>query len=254
MSINITSTSDPLVTDGPTSSSTPATAQEEGTQKYQGVSALMSAVPDPAVIAKLANEFFAALPGAPVPPNAPSSLSPPQAGAIPAAPGAAVPDYPRGMFSFPAAPNAPQPTSPQPPRQPALSEADFRAIAASLAGELPLAPQVTTAAPPAAIPLSASSADAGSGGPWAAAPQIPPAAEMYSFPGVPAVPASPTAGPPSGSDAGRSSIFAVREHCCRQNRSMGRRPPLRGSQRRIFISSRARRIGPRRSRGAGVAA
>jgi cysteine desulfurase / selenocysteine lyase len=197
MSINITSTSDPLVTDGPTSSSTPATAQEEGTQKYQGVSALMSAVPDPAVIAKLANEFFAALPGAPVPPNAPSSLSPPQAEAIPAAPGAAVPDYPRGMFSFPAAPNAPQPTSPAS----ALSEADFRAIAASLAGELPLAPQVTTAAPPAAIPLSTSSADAGSGGPWAAAPQIPPAAEMYSFPGVPAVPASSTAGPPSGSDA-----------------------------------------------------
>ncbi|MGD0215747.1 MAG: family 2A encapsulin nanocompartment shell protein, partial [Terriglobales bacterium] len=197
MSINTTSTSDPLVTDGPTSSSTPATAQEEGTQKYQGVSALMSAVPDPAVIAKLANEFFAALPGAPVPPNAPSSLSPPQAEAIPAAPGAAVPDYPRGMFSFPAAPNAPQPTSPAS----ALSEADFRAIAASLAGELPLAPQVTTAAPPAAISLSASSTDAGSGGPWAAAPQIPPAAEMYSFPGVPAVPASSTAGPPSGSDA-----------------------------------------------------
>ena len=77
MSINITSTSDPLATDGQTSPSTPATAQEEGTQKYQGVSALMSTVPDPTVIAKLANEFFAALPGAAVPPNVlPSSLSP----------------------------------------------------------------------------------------------------------------------------------------------------------------------------------
>jgi len=33
-----------------------------------------------------------------------------------------------------------------------------------------------------------------------AAPQIPPAAEMYSFPGVPAAPASPPTAPPSGSD------------------------------------------------------
>ncbi len=199
MSINITSTSDPLATDGQTSPSTPATAQEEGTQKYQGVSALMSTVPDPTVIAKLANEFFAALPGAAVPPNVlPSSLSPLREGAIPAAPGTTVLDNPRGMFSSPAAPNAPQPSSTSPAST--LNEADFRAIAASLAGELPLAPQVTTAALPAAIPLSTSSADAGSGGPWAAAPQIPPAAEMYSFPGVPSVPTSPPTGPPTGSD------------------------------------------------------
>jgi len=210
MSINITSTSDPLTTDGPTSSSTPVTAQEEGTQRYQGVSALMSALPDPAVIAKLANEFFTALPGAAVPPNAPPlSPTPHQAGAIPAAPGAVVPDYPRGMFSFPA-PNA-VPSAPQPPASTsALNEADFRAIAASLAGELPPAPQVTTAAPPAEVPLSSSSADAGGGGPWAAPPQIPPAAEMYSFPGVPAAPASPPTGPPSGSDLAAipSSPFA----------------------------------------------
>jgi cysteine desulfurase / selenocysteine lyase len=199
MSINITSTSDPLATDGPTSSSTPATAQEEGTQKYQGVSALMSALPDPAVIAKLANELFAALPGAAAPPNAPSSSpSSNHVGTISAAPGATIPDYPRGMFSLPAVPNkgVPQPPSPAS----ALTEADFRAIAASLVGALPLAPQLTTAAPPATMPLSSSSADAGSGGPWATAPQIPPAAEMYPFPGVPAMPASPPTGPPSGSD------------------------------------------------------
>jgi cysteine desulfurase / selenocysteine lyase len=197
MSINITSTSDPLTTDAPTSSSTPATAQEEGTQKYQGVSAPMSALPDPTMIAKLANEFFAALPGAAVPPNAPSS-SPNQAGAVPAAPGAVVPDYPRETFSSPAAPNAAQPPSTSPAN--ALNEADFSAIAASLAGALPLAPQVTTAAPPAATPVSSSSADAGNGGPWAAAPQIPAAAEMYSFPGVPSTHASTPTAPPSGSD------------------------------------------------------
>ncbi len=199
MSINITSTSDRVATDAPTSSSTPEAAQEEGTKKYQGVSALMSAVPDPAAIAKLANEFFAALPGAASPANAAlSSPSPNAAEPIPVAP-PGVPDYPREMFSFPAVPNA---GVPQPPSSPtsALNEADFRAIAASLAGALPLAPQVRAAAPPAAVPASSSSVAAESGGPWAAAPQIPPAAEKYSFPGVPAAPASPPTAPPSGSD------------------------------------------------------
>jgi hypothetical protein len=111
----------------------------------------MSAVPDPAVIAKLANEFFAALPGAACAcERGVSSLSPPGAGAIPTPrrerPS---PDYPRETFSSPA-PN-PLRSSGTVSHRSALNEADFRAIAASLAGELPLAPQVTTAAPPAAI-------------------------------------------------------------------------------------------------------
>jgi len=92
----------------------------------------MSAVPDPAAIAKLANEFFAALPGAASPANAAlSSPSPNAAEPIPVAP-PGVPDYPREMFSFPAVPNA---GVPQPPSSPtsALNESDFRAIAASLA-------------------------------------------------------------------------------------------------------------------------
>ena len=66
MSINTTSTSDRIGTDSATSSST----EKEGTRKYEGVSALLSAAPDPDVIAKLANEFFAALPGATLPANA----------------------------------------------------------------------------------------------------------------------------------------------------------------------------------------
>jgi cysteine desulfurase/selenocysteine lyase len=176
MSINTTSTSDRIAPSSPTSSS----AQEKAAQEYQGV----AAVPDPAVIARLANEFFAALPGA------------------------TAPDYPREIFSVPAVPNPRAvvpgipgvPTPPSPPPSGALNEADFRAIAASLAGEMPLAPQIPTAAPPPAMPGSTSSVDGGKGGPWAAAPEIPPAAEMYSFPGVPAVPSSPPTAPPGGAD------------------------------------------------------
>ena len=217
MSINITSTSDRIATDSPTSSSSQEGAQEGAGQKHQELPSLMSAVPDPALIAKLANEFFAALPSAVSPTNAAlSSPSRSEVGAIggvalPAVSGSlpdslpksvpnSLPDYPREMFSFPNVPNAgvPQPPSVSPAG--ALNEADFRAIAASLAGALPLAPQVTAAAPPAAVPASSSSLNAENGGPWAAAPQIPPAAEVYSFPGVPAMPSSPPTAPPSGSD------------------------------------------------------
>jgi cysteine desulfurase/selenocysteine lyase len=201
VSINTTSTSDRIATDSTTSSS----AQEEGAQKYGGVSAAMAALPDPAVIARLANEFFAALPTEMTPPNlALSPASPSEAGAIPAAaaPPAAVPDFPREMFSFPAVPNASSvPGVPQPPSSPPagpLTEADFPAIVASLSGAAPLVPQVSAAAP--AIPGPFSSVDGEKGGPWAAAPQIPPAAEMYSFPGVPAMPLSPPTAPPSGAD------------------------------------------------------
>jgi cysteine desulfurase/selenocysteine lyase len=217
MSINITSTSDRIATDSPTSSSTQEAAQEGGAQKHQDVSYLMSAVPDPAVIAKLANEFFAALPGTQPPANAALSSPPPsELGAIPLAVRPAVPDslpdslpksvansvpdYPREMFSVPRVSNAGMPQPPSVSPASALNEADFRAIAASLAGALPLAPQVTAAVPPAAVPVSSSAINAENGRPWATAPQIPPAAEMYSFPGVPAMPSSPPTGPPSGSD------------------------------------------------------
>jgi len=210
VSINTTSTSDRIAADSPTSTS----AQEEGAQKYGSVSAAMAALPDPAVIARLANEFFAALPTAMAPPSlglSPASAR--EAGAIPAvAPPAAVPDFPREMFSFPAVPNSGSvPGVPQAPSSPptgALTEADFRAIVASLSGATPLVPQVSAAAP--AIPGSSSSVDGEKGGPWAAAPQIPPAAEMYSFPGVPAMPVSPPTAPPSGADlAAVSSAPAV---------------------------------------------
>src|ERR1700691_4105671 len=102
MSTNITSTSDRVASDTPTSSSSSASSSalpsvQEGARKYDGVSGAMSPVPDPAMIARLANEFFAALPGAAMPADA----------AVPGAvPLAAAPDDPRAMFSIPALPNA----------------------------------------------------------------------------------------------------------------------------------------------------
>ncbi len=218
MSINTTSTSDRIAVGSPASPSA-----YEGGEQYEGVSGLMSAVPDPAVIAKLANEFFAALPGA-FPGTLPQAVTPPNTAVPPAsptdvdlrgisgaAPHAAVPDYPPETFPVPGMPNQRSiPGGPQMPSSPptgVLNEADFRAIAASLAGATPLVPQVTSAAPsstastiPGSSSSSLSSSDGEKGSPWAAAPQIPPAAEMYSFPGVPAMPASPLTGPPSGSD------------------------------------------------------
>jgi hypothetical protein len=59
MSTNTTSTSDRVGADTPTSSP----VQEEHVQKVQSASPFAVAIPDPVVIARLANEFFAALPG-----------------------------------------------------------------------------------------------------------------------------------------------------------------------------------------------
>jgi cysteine desulfurase / selenocysteine lyase len=202
MSINTTSTSDRIATDSVTSAST----EKEGSQRYEGVSRLISAVPDPAVIAKLANEFFAALPGATVPAKSAVSAAPNQPNANPEALPVSVPDYPRETFSIAAPPNSDRftgaPHSPSPPvGVPAgtLDESDFHAIAASLAGTLPLNSQSSSAALPTP-PVSSSSFDGEKDGPWAGAPSIPPATEMYSFPGVPALSPVPQTGPPSGSD------------------------------------------------------
>ena len=198
MSINTTSTSDRFEADSLTSSP----AQEEGVQKVSG-SPFAGARPDPAVLARLANEFFAALPGASVPVASPNEVDlRVPSGSIPRT---SVPDYPREMFSFPGAPNSGSvPGLPEMPSTvpiDALNEADFRAIAASLAGVVALVPQVPTPASPSAIlSPSTSSLEGEKAGPWAAAQQFPAAAEMFSFPGVPAIPSSPPTAPPSGSD------------------------------------------------------
>jgi len=206
MSTNTTSTSNRLGADVLTSS--PAQEHREDAEQYESASPFVTAVPDAAVIAKLANEFFAALPLAPKLPQemVPEELA---SGAVPAIPGMpprpAIPDYPREMFSFPTTPNVPVvPGVPRPPSSPptaALNEADFRAIAASLAGATSLAPQITTGAPVPAIPGSSSAfPDGEKAGPWSAAPRLAPNTEMYSFPAVPDMPSSPPTAPPSGSD------------------------------------------------------
>jgi cysteine desulfurase / selenocysteine lyase len=210
MSTNTTSTSDRFEADSLTSSP----AREEGVQKVSA-SPFATALPDPAVLARLANEFFAALPGAAEPLGASVRAASPNevdlrvpSGSFPRT---SVPDYPHEMFSFSAVPNPGSfPGLPQMPSTvptAALNEADYRAIAASLAGVVALVAEVPTPASPSAIPSPASSLSFLEGekaGPWAAAPQFPPALEMFSFPGVPAIPSSPPTAPPSGSDLAKA--------------------------------------------------
>jgi len=211
MSTNTTSTSDRFEADSLTSSP----AQEKGVQKVSA-SPFAATLPDPAVLARLANEFFAALPGAAEPLGASVPAASPNDVDLRVPSGSAartaVPDYQREMFSFPGVPNSgsvpglPDMASTVPIG--ALNEADFRAIAASLAGAVALVPQVPT---PAILSPSSSSLEGEKAGPWTAAPQFPPAVEMFSFPGIPAIPSSPPTAPPSGSDlaAAASSPAAV---------------------------------------------
>jgi cysteine desulfurase / selenocysteine lyase len=204
MSTNTTSTSDRLEDEGDSLTSSPA--QEEGAQRFVNVSPLVAALPDPAVIARLANEFFAALPGAaePLSASAPAASPTEVDLRLPAGSAArtAVPDYQREMFSFLAVPNPGSvPGIPQTPPIDMLNEADFRAIAASLAGVVAFVPQFPTPASPSAIPSpSPPSLESEKAGFWTAASQFPPAVEMFSFPGVPAMPTSPPTAPPSRSD------------------------------------------------------
>src|SRR5271163_3704127 len=204
MSTNTTSTSDRVEADSLTSSP----AQEEGVQKIESTSPFMAGLPDPAVLTRLANEFFAALPGAAGPSGAslpaasPNEIDPRVPSGLAQT---AVPDYQREMLSVPNVPHSGSvPGLPEMPSNlpiGALNEADFRAIAASLAGAVALVPQVPIPASPTAI-LSPSSPSLGGekAGPWAAAPGIPPAEEMFSFPSVPAIPSSRPTAPPSGSN------------------------------------------------------
>jgi cysteine desulfurase / selenocysteine lyase len=199
MSTITTSTSDGFEADSLTSSP----AQEKGVQKVEGASPVAATLPDAAVLARLANEFFAARPSASVPVASPHEVD--LRAPSESMPRTSVPDHPPETFSSPGAPNSGSVPGLQdmPSTVPtgALNEADFRAIAASLAGAVALVPQVPTPASPPAIPsLASSSLDGEKAGPWAAAPQFPPAAEMFSFPGVPAIPSSPPTAPPSGSD------------------------------------------------------
>src|SRR3984957_9643641 len=111
MSTNITSTNDPVAVDAPGSAPVPNPAE----RTYENPFAAIGSLPDPSVIARLANEFFAALPRVPLSENvSPSPVSTPEGGAsVPGisdpatlTPFTAEPVFSpsSNMFSFPAVP------------------------------------------------------------------------------------------------------------------------------------------------------
>ncbi|HYA25097.1 MAG TPA: aminotransferase class V-fold PLP-dependent enzyme, partial [Terriglobales bacterium] len=155
-------------------------------------------LPDPATLERLANEFFRAMPHdlangdvTEAPPEAESEEIPVTMFEEPLPPG--------GTSGVESAPNAPASlpyTQPGP-----LTEADLRAIAASLAGSTALVPGAPGTAPTPPVPGSPPGFLAESElPPMAMAPTLPPATELFSFPGVATMPFSPTS-PPAGADA-----------------------------------------------------
>jgi cysteine desulfurase/selenocysteine lyase len=198
----------------------------------------MFALPDPSVIARLANEFFAALPsnvaapenvGASAPgrastssvPMVPSPLPSAPAGVTaltpttpnvpesPAAPGSlayfldrtsplnATPTFPslNEAFAFQAVPGAqPLPGIPgMPTSAPGapLTEADLRAIPASLANVPSFAPGIPAGSSPPAPGSSAYFLDFEKVAPLTAATSFPDVAGMFSLPGVPGLQSIP---------------------------------------------------------------
>src|SRR6202167_1609462 len=187
MSTNITSTSNGARQNG-SKSSAPIPASGENFPRYPFAAIPL---PDPAVIERLANEFFLAMP---------KDLG--DGGSSPAPPAAESDEIP--VFSFPEMPRAGPPpsiaASPPPSPPGPLTETDLRAIAASLAGAMALAPGIAGTAPSSPVPNSPPGFPAGGNiSPISVAPTLPPGAELFSFPGTLGVPWSPLA-PPGGAD------------------------------------------------------
>jgi cysteine desulfurase / selenocysteine lyase len=222
MSTNTMNTSDRLAAGVPTSAPV-----DEGVQKYENPFAAMASLPDPAVIARLVNEFFAALPRSPLPPDSTATTSPPteiDAGSVPgavpppvapspspdvldaerASPMTAPPSFPsvNEMFAFPGVPGvASLPGIPAPPSSPPssqLTEADLRAIPASLAGATLVPGAPGTFAPPSTSGSPPGYPEGGKIAAPAALLTLPPATEMFPFPGIPAMPSSVPTAPPGG--------------------------------------------------------
>jgi cysteine desulfurase/selenocysteine lyase len=232
------STSDPGTSDRRSADRSALADQTAAAPMDDSGSAAMFALPDPAVIARLANEFFAALPGnAATPENVGASaparvtaatlpavpsftssspvgvtaLAPaiPNRPPLPAAPGSlayfldhtsplnASPSLPslNEAFAFPDVPGAQ--LLPDIPAMPAsapgapLSEAELRAIPASLGNVPAFAPGVPAAPSPLTASSSAYFLDLERAAPLAAAPSFPDVAAMFSFPGVPGMQSIP---------------------------------------------------------------
>jgi cysteine desulfurase / selenocysteine lyase len=221
------STNDPGTSDRPADPGSAAVADDHG-------SAAMFALPDPAVIARLANEFFAALPvsaagqdnvGASAPARtttdavpALSSFATAPAGVAavtpsvpdsPAAPGSlayfldrtsplnATPTLPslNEAFAFQAVPGAqPLPGIPGiPASAPAtpLTEADLRAIPASMGNVTAFATGIPAGSPPSTPGASTYFLDFEKIAPFTSPPSFPDVAGMFSFPGVPGMQSVP---------------------------------------------------------------
>jgi cysteine desulfurase/selenocysteine lyase len=164
-------------------------------------------LPDPATLERLANEFFLAMPkdlanGHSVEESASSPDLPsdsPESEEIPTVmfTGEMLPVQRSPLFeSAPSMPASAPSSTPGP-----LTETDLRAIAASLAGSTALVPGTPGTAP---IPPVAGSPPGfiaeEEPSPLSLAPTLPTGNELFSFPGLVAVPSSPPTPPPSGSD------------------------------------------------------
>jgi cysteine desulfurase / selenocysteine lyase len=211
---------------------------DEATQKYENPFAATASLPDLTVIARLANEFFAALPRGPAPPGSIATTSSPteiesDVAAAPVAPNlspnvfdaerasptTAPPSFPpvNEMFAFPGVPGVISPSSfPTPPSSPPssqLSEADLRAIPASLAGAMSLVPGAPSVVAPASVPGATPDflTEGKITSPFAVF-ILPPASEMFSIPSVAAVPSSPPTAPPGGTDLRATAIPGPSPH------------------------------------------
>jgi cysteine desulfurase / selenocysteine lyase len=202
MSTNIMSTNSNGNGTGKTKPGAPGSGHAPG-QVAQGLRFPFATfpIPDPATLERLANEFFLAMPRDLS--DADMTVSPP--------PQPETEDIPVTMFEGPlpvretsmveSAPSLPASSPPYIQPGP-LTEADLRAIAASLAGETTLVPGTPGTAPTPPVPGSPS--DLLAGGkipPFAVAPTLPPGNELFSFPGISATPTSAPTAPPGGGDA-----------------------------------------------------
>ena len=176
-------------------------------------------LPDPATLERLANEFFKAMP---------RDLS--NGGGIveEASQENESEEIPVTMFEetlpikepsvsgvTPDVAASPPYTQPGP-----LTEAGLRAIAASLAGSTAFIPGMPGTAPTPPMPGAPPEFLAeGNISPMAVAPTLPPASELFSFPGIPATPASPPTGPPS-----RAEMSAVPQSTANAPRFPGSTP------------------------------
>jgi hypothetical protein len=198
-----------MSTSDPASAERPAIASDQNSPALtdRNLSTAMASLPDPAVIARLANEFFAALPTNATPDNVGASVpARAAAGGLPAIPGSQtnltgpaskLPDatpslaVPGSLAYFLDGKNA-SPLN-APPSFPSLNEAfAFPGVpgeqpAPGIPG-LPGAPAVSSAPVPG---YSAYFLDPEKPAPLATAPSFPAVGEMLSFPGVPGLQSVP---------------------------------------------------------------